>query len=131
LQVVPGVTFYSLQIDGAEDVREMAENGLAVTDHTASLNSFDESAALIANLDLVITVCTSVAHLAGALGVPTWLLLDVNPHWVWMLERSDSPWYPSLRLYRQQQYRDWSTVMQQVRADLLTLATPGDSVAAP
>lgn len=131
LQAVPGVTFYSLQIDGAEDVREMAENGLAVTDHTASLNSFDESAALIANLDLVITVCTSVAHLAGALGVPTWLLLDVNPHWVWMLERSDSPWYPSLRLYRQQQYRDWSTVMQQVRADLLALAAPGDSAAAP
>lgn len=130
LQAIPGATFYSLQIDGAEDVNEMARHGLAVIDHTASLDSFDKSAALIGNLDLVITVCTSVAHLSGALGVRTWLLLDVNPHWVWMLERPDSPWYPSLTLYRQQQYRDWSTVLQRVRADLLALATPGDGVAA-
>lgn len=130
LQAIPGATFYSLQIDGAEDVKEMAGHGLAVIDHTASLDSFDESAALIGNLDLVITVCTSVAHLAGALGVRTWLLLDVNPHWIWMLERRDSPWYPSLTLYRQQQYRDWSPVLQRVRADLLALAAPGAGVAA-
>ena len=122
LRAIPGAAFYSLQIDGTGDLKEMSAHGLPVIDHTASLDSFDESAALIRNLDLVITVCTSVAHLSGALGVRTWLLLDVNPHWIWMRERRDSPWYPSLTLYRQQHYRDWSTVLQQVRADLLALA---------
>ncbi|HXZ10494.1 MAG TPA: hypothetical protein VEI25_20780, partial [Paraburkholderia sp.] len=90
-------------------------------DRTGELTSFDETAALVSNLDLVVTVCTSLAHLSGALGKRTWLLLDVNPHWVWMLERSDSLWYPSLTLYRQQQYRGWSPVLQRVRADLVNL----------
>ncbi|MBC8745770.1 glycosyltransferase family 9 protein [Paraburkholderia sp. WC7.3b] len=73
-------------------------------DCTKELKSFDESATLVGNLDLVITVCTSVAHLSGAPGVPTRLLLDVNPRWVWMLGRDDSPWYPSMRIYRQQHH---------------------------
>jgi tetratricopeptide (TPR) repeat protein len=119
------VEFFSLQINGAADVASMAAHGLRVTDYTAGIRSFDDSAALIASLDLVVTVCTSVAHLAAGLGVPTWLLLDVNPHWVWMIERSDSPWYPSVRIYRQRQYRDWHPVLEQVRADLATLARRG------
>jgi hypothetical protein len=122
---MPGAAFYSLQIDGSEDVKEMAAHGFPVIEHTASLDSFDESAALICNLELVITVCTSVAPLAGALGVRTCRLLDVNPHWIWMRERRDSPWYASLTLYRQQQYRDRSPVLQPVRADLLALANRG------
>jgi tetratricopeptide (TPR) repeat protein len=125
---LPNVTFYSLQIDGAADVDVMASQGLTPVDYTQELTSFDETAALIRNLDLVVTVCTSIAHLSGALGARTWLLLDVNPHWVWMLERADSPWYPSLTLYRQQQYADWSAVLRKLRADLLELfAWPRES----
>jgi tetratricopeptide (TPR) repeat protein len=116
-----GVEFYSLQVDGADEVAAMASDGLEVIDWTKEFQSFDESAALVCNLDLVITVCTSVAHLSGALGVPTWLLLDVNPHWVWMLERDDSPWYPSIRIYRQQRYGDWLPVLEQVKAELMAM----------
>ena len=118
---LPGVEFYSLQIDGADEVKVMSSQGLTLVDRTAELKSFDETAALICNLDLVITVCTSLAHLSGALGARTWLLLDVNPHWVWMLERDDSAWYPALTLYRQQEYADWSAVLQRVRTDLRNL----------
>jgi len=113
-----GVAFYSLQKDAPEDVARMAAAGLNVVDHTAELQSFDDTAALICNLDLVVTVCTSVAHLAAALGKPTWLLLDVNPHWVWMTERRDSPWYPTIRLYRQRAYRDWSAPLEALAADV-------------
>ena len=70
-------------------------------------------------MDLVIAVDTSVAHLAGALGLPVWILLPHMPDWRWLLERSDSPWYPSARLYRQQRAGDWSAPLARVRADLL------------
>ena len=76
-----------------------------MTDYTAELKSFDDTAAFVSALDLVITVCTSVAHLSGAIGQRTWVLLDVNPHWTWLLERRDSPWYPTATLYRQRQFR--------------------------
>ena len=81
--------------------------------------TMDDTAALCACLDLVIAVDTSVAHLAGALGLPVWILLPHMPDWRWLLERSDSPWYPSARLYRQQRIRDWSAPLAQMRADLL------------
>ncbi|PTB22356.1 hypothetical protein C9I57_00710 [Trinickia symbiotica] len=116
---LPGIEFYSLQVGAAQDVARMAGAGLDVIDRTSELRTFDDTAALICNLDLVITVCTSVAHLAAALGRPTWLLLDVNPHWVWMTERRDSPWYPSVRLYRQRSYRDWTAPLNEIRADLM------------
>ncbi|KWO79602.1 hypothetical protein WM31_30115, partial [Burkholderia ubonensis] len=83
---------------------------------------FDDTAAFIGALDLVITVCTSVAHLAGALGAPTWVLLDANPHWPWLLERRDSPWYPSATLYRQPAFGQWGPVMEEVATDLRRLA---------
>ncbi|WP_102869238.1 tetratricopeptide repeat protein [Burkholderia thailandensis] len=117
-----GVAFHSLQIDGATDVATMRAAGLEVIDHTAELSSFDDTAAYLSNLDLVVTVCTSVAHLAGALGRPTRLLLDVNPHWVWMIDREDSPWYDSIRLRRQTRYRDWTPVLDSVRDELAALA---------
>lgn len=123
---ISNVDFYSLQIDGADDVARMAEAGLEVTDLTAELSRFDETAAFIASLDLVVTVCTSVAHLAGALGKPTWLLLDVNPHWTWLLDRTDSPWYPSVVLYRQRQYRDWSEPLRMVGEDLARRGEQGE-----
>jgi ADP-heptose:LPS heptosyltransferase len=87
---------------------------LNLTNWTADLHNFDDTAALIDNLDLVISVDTSVAHLAGALAKPTWLLLPVIPDWRWMLNRSDSPWYPTMRLFRQTKPGDWSSVVSEV-----------------
>lgn len=86
------------------------------------LKGFEETAALVAELDLVVSVDTSVCHLAGALGIPTWILLPYAPDWRWMLHRSDSPWYPSVTLYRQPAPRAWEPVLARVRADLEALA---------
>ena len=83
------------------------------------LLTMDDTAALCACMDLVIAVDTSVAHLVGAMGLPVWVLLPHMPDWRWLLERSDSPWYPSARLYRQERAGDWSAPLAQVQADLL------------
>lgn len=91
----------------------------AVAHFGEELLSMDDTAALCACMDLVISVDTSVAHLAGALGLPVWVLLPHMPDWRWLLARSDSPWYPSARLYRQQRAGDWSAPLAQVSADLL------------
>ncbi len=112
------VAFYSLQFDAAQDIRRAQANGFHVVDHTPEMRDYDNSAAFVRNMDLIITICTSAAHLAGAIGARTWLLLDVNPHWVWLTERSDSPWYPTLTLYRQTAYREWGPVMARVQTDL-------------
>jgi ADP-heptose:LPS heptosyltransferase len=76
---------------------------------------------LVSCLDLVITVDTSVAHLAGALGCPTWMLLPYTPDYRWLLDRDDSPWYPTMRLFRQSETRDYGEVLDRVRTELLTL----------
>ncbi|HGL4256557.1 hypothetical protein [Burkholderia dolosa] len=119
---IDGVAFYSLQPGADADVAAARAAGFAIDDYTAQLKSFDDTAAFVGALDLVITVCTSVAHLAGALGARTWVLLDVNPHWPWLLERRDSPWYPSATLYRQRTFGDWEPVMDDVSRDLRRLA---------
>ncbi|KVO22040.1 hypothetical protein WJ74_35930, partial [Burkholderia ubonensis] len=119
---IDGVAFHSLQPGAEADVAAARAAGLPIADHTAELKSFDDTAAFIGALDLVITVCTSVAHLAGALGAPTWVLLDVNPHWPWLLERRDSPWYPSATLYRQPAFGQWEPVMDEVAGALRRLA---------
>jgi Flp pilus assembly protein TadD len=116
------VAFYSLQPGADADVAAARAAGLPMTDHTAEFTTFDDTAAFVSELDLVITVCTSVAHLSGALGQRTWVLLDVNPHWVWLLERNDSPWYPSAALYRQPQFGEWEPALEAVARDLHALA---------
>lgn len=83
---------------------------------------FMDTAAVLRNLDLVITADTSIAHLAGALGVPTWLALAKVPHWPWLLEREDSPWYPTIRLFRQSAPGDWAGVVRQMVDELLQLS---------
>jgi hypothetical protein len=100
--------YYSLQV-GPFAAKEKDWPGL--NDLTSEIKNFADTAAIIANLDLVITVDTSVAHLAGAMGKPVWVLLSAVPDWRWMLDRVDSPWYPSMRLFRQRQLGDWNSVM--------------------
>jgi hypothetical protein len=85
----------------------------------APLADFADTAAVMERLDLVIAVDTAVAHLAGAMGKPCWLLLNsAYQDWRWMYDRADSPWYPSMRIYRQLSPGDWAGVMRQVAADL-------------
>jgi ADP-heptose:LPS heptosyltransferase len=78
--------------------------------------AFMDSAAIMANLDLVITSDTSIAHLAGALGVAVWVVLPHVPEWRWLLDRSDSPWYPTMRLFRQKKAGDWKGVFEELEA---------------
>ena len=91
-----------------------AQTGLELIDFTSELNDFADTAGLINALDLVITVDTAVAHLAGALGKPVWVLLPMCADWRWLTERSDSPWYPTMRLFRQTRWGDWDQVVQKV-----------------
>jgi tetratricopeptide (TPR) repeat protein len=116
------IAFYSLQFDAAEHIRRAQADGFEIVDYTAEMKDYDDSAAFMRNMDLIITICTSAAHLAGAIAARTWVLLDVNPHWVWLTECSDSRWYPTLTLYRQTAYREWGPVISRVQADLATLA---------
>ena len=90
----------------------------SLADHRAELKDFADTAALIAQLDLVVTIDTSIAHLAGALGKPVWIMLQHNADWRWLLERDDSPWYPTARLFRQRRAGDWESVVADVAAAL-------------
>jgi tetratricopeptide (TPR) repeat protein len=114
-------TFVSLQKQPKPDDRATLLERSEIVDLTADLTDFAETATLISCLDLVITVDTSVAHLAGALGCPTWILL---PYYAtdfrWLLDRDDSPWYPSVRLFRQSQTRDYADVLERMREELRT-----------
>lgn len=109
-----GAAWFSFQVGRGEELPPLP--GLTVL--APCLGDFSDTAYALGHMDLLITVDTSVAHLAGALGIPTWLLLPFAPDFRWMLERRDSPWYPTFRLYRQPAYGDWASVMRQVAADL-------------
>jgi tetratricopeptide (TPR) repeat protein len=115
---VPGTWFCSLQKGPAASEAVERPAGLAITDWTAELQDFADTAALIANLDLVICSDTAVAHLAGAMGKPVWLLLSFVPDWRWLLDRDDSPWYPTMRLFRQEKLGDWECPVKQIVRDL-------------
>jgi tetratricopeptide (TPR) repeat protein len=119
---VPGVQLVSLQPE-VRDRDVAAFRGSGVLDVASELRTFAETAALIQTLDLVISVDTSVAHLTGALGRPLWVLLPNRPDWRWMIDRNDSPWYPTARLFRQPSLGDWGPVVSEVRAALELFAT--------
>lgn len=119
---IPGVAFVSLQKGPAAEQASAPPPGMALTDRSADLVDFSDTAALIAALDLVIAVDTSVAHLAGALGKPVWLLLPEMPDWRWLLGRTDSPWYPTARLFRQPVRGAWGPVIASVADELRQLA---------
>jgi tetratricopeptide (TPR) repeat protein len=120
-----GATFVSLQKDPRADDVAMLQQRRDIIDLTADLTDFVETAALVSCLDLVITVDTSVAHLAAALGLPTWVLLPYVPDWRWMLDRNDSPWYPTMRLFRQSETRDYGEVLDRVHSALLARIATG------
>lgn len=119
LFAIPGIFFVSLQKDGPA-----APDNAPLADFMQEMQDFADTAALIANLDLVISVDTAVAHLAAALGKPVWLLNRFDSCWRWLTARRDSPWYPTLRLYRQPAAGDWDSVVAEVAADLSRRISP-------
>jgi tetratricopeptide (TPR) repeat protein len=117
---VPGLEFHALQKEIPLPDQDWLAAHPLVTDHHASLDDFADTAALIAHMDLVISIDTSVAHLAGALGVPVWIMLPFSPDWRWLRDGEGSPWYPTARLFRQTWRGDWYPVVRRV-ADALSV----------
>jgi ADP-heptose:LPS heptosyltransferase len=110
--------FYSLQKEVSETEQQWL-NQYAIQNGGSSVEDFADTAALLSQMDIVISVDTAVAHLAGALGRPVWILLSTKPDWRWMLDREDSPWYPTARLFRQTTPNEWSGVVERVKRKLL------------
>lgn len=123
LATIPNLKLYSLQKENG--LEQLNQSSAKVHDFGERLDTvhgpFMDTAAIIQSLDLVITIDTSIAHLAGGLGVPTWVLLPHAADWRWLLNRTDSPWYPTMRLFRQPRTGDWQTVIAQVRHHLTSL----------
>jgi hypothetical protein len=115
---VPDIEFVALQIGERGREIEDLRGRAAVIDARPLVDDFADTAAVLASCDLLITACTSTAHLGGALGLPTWVLLWAVPDWRWLLAREDSPWYRSVRLFRQDVAGAWDPVVARVRAEL-------------
>lgn len=117
LTEIDGIQLYGLQKDHAEDqAKEMQ-----VTNFGEQFENFADTAAMIENLDLVISVDTAVAHLAGAMAKPVWVILPFVPEWRWMLDRQDNPWYPTMTLFRQQKQGDWNDLFHRLKEQLKML----------
>jgi hypothetical protein len=114
LLALSGFEFHALQQEIPPAQLEFLSAHPLLTHHSDELSDFADTAALISLLDLVVTIDTSVAHLAGALGKPVWIMLQHSADWRWLLERDDSPWYPTARLFRQQKRGDWAGVVSDV-----------------
>jgi len=115
------ISWVNLQVGNRTDDLSQTDN--KIIDFSDNFSDFFETAAVIQNLDLVITVDSAVAHLAAAMGKKTWILLPYAPDWRWQLDREDSPWYPTVRLFRQQEIGDWQPVLSTVKSSLLELLT--------
>lgn len=113
--------FVAVQKEIREADQSTLKNHPEILNIGIEFKNFEDTAALLCNLDLVITVDTSVAHISAALGIPTWILLPEPPDWRWMLNRTDSPWYPSATIFRQPNRGDWESVMQQVSRQIKTM----------
>lgn len=116
--VIPGVSFVSLQMGPAASQVKTPPRGMNILDPSEDIHDFYDTAALMDNLDLIISVDTAVVHLAGALGKPVWLLSRHDNCWRWLKDRRDSPWYPSLTQFRQPSSGDWNGMMFEVRREL-------------
>jgi tetratricopeptide (TPR) repeat protein len=126
---IGGIAFISLQ--KGEAAAQLTRAGLQILDPSTELHSFADTAALVANLDLVVTVDTSVAHLAGGLGKPVWMLLGFDGGWRWLLDREDSPWYPTMRVFRQPAPHAWQPVIECVTGELSRFAAGDRAVHRP
>jgi len=113
--------FHCLQKEIRPLDRELLVKHRQIKTYENDLNDFSDTAGLVSEMNLVISVDTSVAHLAGALGKPVWILLPFAPDYRWMTEREDSPWYPTARLFRQSQIGDWTSIIAKVAAELKVL----------
>ena len=119
---VPNVEFHLLQDSVQPDDARFLSSWPNVRAHWSALSDLAETAALAHNMDLIITVCTSIAHLAGALALPTWVLLSNHAYCLWMVGRSDSPWYPTARLFRQSEAGGWAPLIDSIAAQLRAVA---------
>lgn len=119
---VPGVGFFSLQVGPAAAQAAVPPPGMELHDLTHKIKDFADTAALVSFMDLAITVDTSVAHLAGGMGMPTWVLVPYAADWRHHLKRDDSPWYPTMRLFRQPRDGDWAGAIERMTAELHSLA---------
>jgi Glycosyltransferase family 9 (heptosyltransferase) len=127
LGTVPGVSFYSLQVGTASRQTSEVSSSFSVADVCSGFTDFADTAAFVSGLDLVIAVDTAVAHLAGALGVPVWILIaNCKTDWRWFRDRTDTPWYPNARIFRQTTPDDWKYVVFQVREALEQLSRNSD-----
>jgi hypothetical protein len=120
LASVPNVRFFSLQV-GGEAVSEAKEFD-SLVDFTPEFTDWADTAAVVQQLDLVISVDTGLVHLTGALARPFWLLTSINSAYQWLLDRSDSPWYPTARIFRQPGFKDWKTPVIQMANELFALS---------
>jgi ADP-heptose:LPS heptosyltransferase len=117
-----GIEFVVVQKDIRNHDAETLRQWPQIMNLAPDLDDFADTAAAISLLDVVIAVDTSVAHLVGALGKPVWIPLAFSPGWRWMLDRNDSPWYPTARLFRQPTIGDWDSVVRQLRHELQSLS---------
>lgn len=124
---IPGISFVSIQKGPPLMQLREIEEGSEILNLDPELTDFAETAAALANLDLLISTDTSVVHLAGGLDFPVWTILHTSSEWRWMLKRSDSPWYPSMKLFRQTEPGDWSIIFDQVKEELHQLAQSAES----
>ncbi len=115
---VPGVALYGLQKGPAAAQAGQLPRRIMISNHGEHFEDFSDTAAAIENMDLVISIDTSVAHLAGAMGKPVWVLLKTDADWRWLLDRDDNPWYPTMRLFRQTKVGDWADVLCRVADEL-------------
>ena len=128
---LPGLRFYSLQKGAAAAEVETLPQGMAITDLGPHLENFSDTAAVMSQLDLMLCVDTAPAHLAGALGKPVWLMLPHPADFRWLEERDDSPWYPTMRLFRQKEFGTWDELVDRVKAALQERLREHNSVTMP
>jgi ADP-heptose:LPS heptosyltransferase len=118
IQTCPQYEWINLQIDASEEESQVL-NQLGCATYPGTIHNMADSAALITCMDVVVSVDTAVSHLAGALGRPTWIMLNqYGTDWRWLLNRADSPWYPTVRLFRQPTIGNWGPVMTQISKHL-------------
>ncbi|MEW6054446.1 MAG: glycosyltransferase family 9 protein [Nitrospirota bacterium] len=128
---VPRIKFINLQYGDCTDeifmIHDQFDRTIYDWEDSDPLKDLDNFAAQIAALDLVISIDNATVHMAGALGTPVWTLLSYSSDWRWMLDREDSPWYPSMRLFRQPAPGDWESAMTNIKFELLNLSTKFDN----